>query len=525
MSELATNIETKNASIIISRAILRIGSVSPASSSLLLTLNRVETSSGTLAVGLDNKLKCTLLYNKYFVNLLDEISPHLVENALLHELGHIIYFHLLSGKERLKGYDKFIDNVAKDLLINAHVVHLVSLKKNKYIQAKAIVPLPCTKCSKATSIEEYIEEARAMLKLNSNYVRIYGNDTKYDALILTLKNAFEDIIKANTGCSVCTTGNMLVSSPSIEGNGVILHLLAEILKETTEGDVEAKIFKLKEVCSILFPDKSKTESESESESDPNMDPFPAILNETEKATMQKVFKPFDTRELSTLKTMDELDEEQAAELKSRLSSSISNIAGNTSMYGVSSLAALLKDNTVKWEKYLRQSICTKISQLVSSSRLRRNRRFGFDQPGYIKEEVVNVVVAIDSSGSMPSELLERIKSNILTLKGNVKIAATVLEFDTEVVAEYPIEKLDSIRYSYGGTDLKAPIKWCLDNNIEKGTLVFVFTDGFGDATMPLGVYPNLKKYSYIWMLTKGGHDRYIVDGFKAPNSKIVRIDV
>lgn len=523
MSQTAQRIETGNASVSVARAILRIGVISPASSSLLMSLSKKEITSGTLAIGLDDRLRCVLIYNKYFINLLGEIHPRLIENALLHELGHILYFHLISGKRSIDPYDKFLDNLAKDFLVNTHVAVLLQNKSKQTSDMSAILPLPCVSCSKANTIDAYIEEARGLSSIEDGRSISYGFSAvmSFDACVNALEHYFTELKSNPPGCNKCVTGYMTSSSKYIEGCRNVRTLLTVALKETTEGDVPAKMDRLKKLCSILFPKECGGK-----DGDMQSSLFPNMEEGMDKETLGKVFKPFNPMEIGSLKELYEVTDEQSVEVKSRLSDAIAKAsAGKDSAYGISDIGALNKENTVKWDRYLRQAICTKISQVVRPSRLRRNRRFGFDQPGSVKEDVVNIVVAIDSSGSMPSELLARIKSNILSLKGAVTLNVTILEFDTEVVAAYSLDKLDSVRYSYGGTDLKAPIQWCIDNKVDPGSLLFIFTDGLGDATMSIEDIPELKKYSYIWMLTKDGYDRYILDGFNVKKSRIVRLDV
>jgi predicted metal-dependent peptidase len=167
---------------------------------------------------------------------------------------------------------------------------------------------------------------------------------------------------------------------------------------------------------------------------------------------------------------------------------------------------LKKSPEVPWYKYLTNRLCQAMSTRTESTRLRRNRRFGFIHPGARKKQQINVIVALDTSGSMSDNMLGIMKSNILSLNGLMEMTCTIVEFDSQVQRTYTIDKLDRTVAGRGGTSLNAPLQWILQTKQPAGTIVFVFTDGYGE--LDIDVQP-FDKYPIHWMLPKDGMDQYI----------------
>lgn len=197
--------------------------------------------------------------------------------------------------------------------------------------------------------------------------------------------------------------------------------------------------------------------------------------------------------------------------------------GKSSLYSPVKIDNIMAADKVKWDKYLRQTISTSVSTLKIPNRLTRNRRFGFLYPGMKKAEMIEVVVAVDVSGSMPDELVTKIKSNIMSLQHRIGIECTIIEFDTKVVAEYPLKDLTSVRHSYSGTDLAAPIEWVIEHKKPRNTVVFIFTDGEGPTTIEERFAPRINDYTYNWMLI--GKSRRCIEEFVGKKSRIVEVEL
>lgn len=105
-----------------------------------------------------------------------------------------------------------------------------------------------------------------------------------------------------------------------------------------------------------------------------------------------------------------------------------------------------------------------------------------------------VLAAIDTSGSITDELLERIDAELSLMAK--KFSVTVVECDVEIHRVYPYRRLASV-LGRGGTDLRPPLERAFLRK-HRADLAIYFTDGCGPApTQPPGP-------PVVWCLTPGG---------------------
>lgn len=125
----------------------------------------------------------------------------------------------------------------------------------------------------------------------------------------------------------------------------------------------------------------------------------------------------------------------------------------------------------------------------------------------------NVIVAIDTSGSISDDTLAKFAGELLKLfKTYSVLNCYVIWCDSEISSVQTFERADkSFKISElkptggGGTSFKPPFKWVQDNIIKKGKIpafMLYFTDAYGDA-------PNIGQYgikSYhnrvLWVITE-----------------------
>ena len=152
------------------------------------------------------------------------------------------------------------------------------------------------------------------------------------------------------------------------------------------------------------------------------------------------------------------------------------------------------------------------------TRMRPNRRYGFDAMGSQYAYSTRLLVAVDVSGSVPDEDIRKFLAviNRFFKQGIERIE--VIEFDSKITTEKPIllkQASNSIRVTgRGGTNFQPAIDYYYEHEEYDG-LVFL-TDGY--AAKP--VVPDNKRHKPLaWILTTNGGNE---DNLK-PFGPVVRI--
>ncbi len=164
------------------------------------------------------------------------------------------------------------------------------------------------------------------------------------------------------------------------------------------------------------------------------------------------------------------------------------------------LEAILREQyatsaTINWKKALRIFTFSNAKTHLKSTIRRPSKRYG-TTPGVKINSRPNLLVAIDTSSSMPLKTIETFYLEINQLK---KLGCTIqiIEFDTIVQKNYifknkPHEKIKG----RGGTDLNTPIHFA--NQLPQLDSLIVFTDGQAKT-------PHTKsKFPILWVITPNG---------------------
>ncbi len=180
---------------------------------------------------------------------------------------------------------------------------------------------------------------------------------------------------------------------------------------------------------------------------------------------------------------------------------IGNLPGN--------VIDLIKDDektaTVDWKKVLLDYV----SLLFSGERqwLPPSRRYVWKKlylPGHAKKQSIEIVLAIDTSGSTTEDLPDFLAElrGMTAAFGEYKL--TVIQCDIaihsvkEYSAEDPLPEEGLQFHGFGGTSFLEPFKY-VENNMDEPPTVFIYlTDGMGEAPAKAPDYP------VIWCLTKEG---------------------
>ena len=146
---------------------------------------------------------------------------------------------------------------------------------------------------------------------------------------------------------------------------------------------------------------------------------------------------------------------------------------------------------IPWQRTLRMFVASATECELNYTMKRRSRRFG-TRPGTRKDEVLNLAIGIDVSGSVSNEQLKTFFNELYWMsKNGCKI--TVFEADTKIQREYPFEKFDGAVEGRGGTTLDPILE---ETSKRKFDALIYFTDF--DA-------PNVeKKYNIpvLWVISQ-----------------------
>ena len=185
------------------------------------------------------------------------------------------------------------------------------------------------------------------------------------------------------------------------------------------------------------------------------------------------------------------------------------------------LKALIESTLVSKQNFraiLSQFRASILSTKRHLTRMRPNRRYGFDAMGSQYAYSTCLLVAVDVSGSVPDEDIQRFLAviNRFFKQGIERIE--VIEFDSKITTEKPIllkQASNSIRVTgRGGTNFQPAIDYYYEHEEYDG-LVFL-TDGY--AAKP--VVPDDKRHKPLaWILTTNGGNE---DNLK-PLGPVVRI--
>jgi predicted metal-dependent peptidase len=142
---------------------------------------------------------------------------------------------------------------------------------------------------------------------------------------------------------------------------------------------------------------------------------------------------------------------------------------------VQSIINDLNKSVVSWQAVLQRFVAKCVNTNVDSSRKRRNKRYGIVHPGTIKEPVLRLGVAIDTSGSVHDKYLNQFFSEIKKIHA-LGIEIFCVEADTTVTQAFEYDpKKPIVAKGRGGTAFQPAITY-LEAEAECDAILY-FTDG------------------------------------------------
>ena len=165
-----------------------------------------------------------------------------------------------------------------------------------------------------------------------------------------------------------------------------------------------------------------------------------------------------------------------------------SMRSNLPAYQTEALNRLLSPPSVSWKALLKRYIGTiPHGHRKTRTRLSRRQPERYDISGTVSDRIVKLIVAIDTSGSMSAETLERIMAEIFAIIGTRMCEVTVLECDAEIQRIYRAHSVKDILYDIrgrGGTSFIPVIEYINRNRQYRDAILIYFTDGMGDRSVP-----------------------------------------
>ncbi len=200
------------------------------------------------------------------------------------------------------------------------------------------------------------------------------------------------------------------------------------------------------------------------------------------------------------------DDEVFREWKKKMSSAVQQASGRGHDIGKYGWAIEILEPRVDWREILRQFV----TPLFGGGRkwLPPNRRH-VHSGLYLqssRDEVLRLVIAIDTSGSTSGEMVSNFVTEIFGIAGSFgNYEITVIQCDrriqqVDVISPHsPPDVSEGFQlFGGGGTDLRPPFDYVMDNVESSNIAMLYMTDGFGPAPESEPEYPTL------WVLPEGG---------------------
>lgn len=241
---------------------------------------------------------------------------------------------------------------------------------------------------------------------------------------------------------------------------------------------------------------------SKIEATQSMDYYLQLIKEQQKNGKGQEYDSFDDHQLwqESDCTLEELKQIKKKAFKDALDKLSGKEAGSIPSDLLREINDLIKVN-VNWKAELNRQITSALEYLKIETRKKRNRRYGLKYPGYRKDPKINLLIGIDTSGSIGYEEAQVIFSNVKKILDtfNEKVSVYVIECDTQIQREYKLDKAPTKADIKGGGGTSYKPFFDFANNY-KPDILLIFGDGYCFDTSSL-VKP---KYPTIWAIDEAG---------------------
>ena len=215
--------------------------------------------------------------------------------------------------------------------------------------------------------------------------------------------------------------------------------------------------------------------------------------------------PKRSEELSTLDSAPSSDYTSLWEEDAFMGQQITDIIHSTTQWGslprgMVELIQKAAEGKIDYRNALRAFRSSILSQKRHLTRMYPSRRFGFEQMGSQYEFTTRLLVAIDTSGSVGSDILGRYYRIITTFFKYGIQEIDVLMFDSDVPGEpVTLKEAQKNKQKFevkgrGGTNFQAPINYVAEHPGYDGLIIM--TDGYA----PVPSVPAFLKTKLLWVI-------------------------
>jgi len=161
---------------------------------------------------------------------------------------------------------------------------------------------------------------------------------------------------------------------------------------------------------------------------------------------------------------------------------------------------LLAQEKINWKQLLRQYVGAAVKSDSYRTWKRENKRFGEDQKGRARNRIIDIAVAIDTSGSVSNDELNDFMNEIHGIQNTYKGNIEIIECDAAVQRTYKLTKFAKVKPDMrgrGGTDFRPVFQLFEERRRKPGLLIF-FTDLEGP-------FPDKESVRTLWVRTGQGY--------------------
>ena len=158
-------------------------------------------------------------------------------------------------------------------------------------------------------------------------------------------------------------------------------------------------------------------------------------------------------------------------------------------------AYAMDKEVIPWEVVLKDFVASSSENVLDYTMKRKSKRYD-TRPGTKKDDVLDIAIGIDTSGSIDEDMLRMFFSELRWIdKTGTKM--TVFEWDTQVNREYDFHDFDGTVTGRGGTD---PTDFLEKVSERKFDCMIVFTDLY------FAKVENKYNIPAMWVCDRGGYD-------------------
>ena len=176
-------------------------------------------------------------------------------------------------------------------------------------------------------------------------------------------------------------------------------------------------------------------------------------------------------------------------------------------------AYAMDKEVIPWEVVLKDFVASSSENVLDYTMKRKSKRYD-TRPGTKKDDVLDIAIGIDTSGSIDEDMLRMFFSELRWIdKTGTKM--TVFEWDTQVNREYDFHDFDGTVTGRGGTD---PTDFLEKVSERKFDCMIVFTDLY------FAKVENKYNIPAMWVCDRGGWGGYDNNDYPVDDGIIMKVN-